>query len=215
MLIPFGARRKSAGIAQHVAPLFNEVIETVKQVMRRRESGVGHDAPPGFRRERYDSQSPIAAGRRCGDAGSTPQTTSCSVNYGIAQWVPPCRGFFFTRRLLHRKPHRAAAVFHGRPGSAYAGSISRDQDDCADKDRRDQRKHAIECFRPLRSSGDVGRRHNSNSPNRFREPATLNCLRTSRSCARAAKARRRDRRPFAGRISLHRCRHRRSDRRLS
>jgi hypothetical protein len=53
MLIPFGARRKGAGIAQDVAPLFNEVIETVKRVMRRREGGVSHDAPPESRRERY------------------------------------------------------------------------------------------------------------------------------------------------------------------
>jgi hypothetical protein len=51
MLIPLSARRKGAGIAQNVAPFFDEVIEAVKRAMSRRECGFRHDAP--FRRERY------------------------------------------------------------------------------------------------------------------------------------------------------------------
>ena len=53
MLIPLRARRKGAGIAQNVAPFFDQVIKTVKRVMRRCEGGFCHDASTRMRRERY------------------------------------------------------------------------------------------------------------------------------------------------------------------
>jgi hypothetical protein len=47
-LIPLGARRKAAGIAQNGAPFFDEVIEAVKRVIGRCEGSFRHDVPPGF-----------------------------------------------------------------------------------------------------------------------------------------------------------------------
>jgi hypothetical protein len=49
-------------------------------VIRRREGGFCHDAPPGLGENVTGSQSPIAAERRRGDAGPMPQATSCSLN---------------------------------------------------------------------------------------------------------------------------------------
>jgi len=57
--------------------------------------------------------------------------------------------------------------FAGDLDRPFAGSISRDHDNGDNQQCRDQRKRAIEFFRPMRSGGGVDRRHDSSSLNPF------------------------------------------------
>lgn len=92
MLIPLVARPKGPGKAQDVAPLLDEIIETIKRMGWGRESGCCHHAPPGSGGSVTCSQSPMTAERRCGDAGSTPQATFGSANYGTRHGLAMARG---------------------------------------------------------------------------------------------------------------------------
>jgi len=52
MLISLSARREGASIAQYVPPFLDEVIQTVKRIVWRRDNGFCHNTTL-VRRERY------------------------------------------------------------------------------------------------------------------------------------------------------------------
>jgi hypothetical protein len=57
--------------------------------------------------------------------------------------------------------------FAGDLDRSFAGSVSRDHDNCDNQQCCDQRKRAIEFFRSMRSGGSVDRGHDSSSLNPF------------------------------------------------